>query len=261
MIDQTAFFSSVPEEAYTASVPDSHRKRLGQFFTPSNVAAFMAQWVVSNPSCRRILDPAVGLGMLLRAILDRPDADRFDLLGYDIDPVVLERARLLFSSSDYTNIELLHKDYMFNDWNSRYDGIICNPPYLKFQQYKNRTASLQEFESRLGMTLSGLTNIYTMFLLKSANQLSVNGRAAYIVPLEFLNADYGTMIKKYLLKSKTLRYIIIFDSDSNLFDNALTTSCILLLANDEYSDAVTFVDARSIADLSELQQQLISYPH
>lgn len=221
----------------------------------------MVEWITSNPFCQKILDPAVGLGIFLRAVLDSPNSDKYELLGYDIDSIVLCTARSLFSKFDYTNVELLNKDYMFNDWNNRYDGIVCNPPYLKFHQYKSRGASLQEFQTRLGMTLSGLTNIYTMFLLKSANQLTPEGRASYIVPLEFLNADYGTKIKKYLLKSKTLRYVVIFDSSSNLFSNAITTSCILLFANDEHSHAITFVNVNAVDELSDLASKLNNYPN
>ena len=78
--------------------------------------------------------------------------------------------------------------------------------------------------NKLKINLSGFTNIYTLFLLKSIYQLNENGRAAYIIPSEFLNSDYGKLVKEYLLKSKALRHIIIFNFKENVFDDALTTS-------------------------------------
>ena len=27
---------------------------------------------------------------------------------------------------------------MYNDWQNKYDGIICNPPYFKFHDYDNK---------------------------------------------------------------------------------------------------------------------------
>jgi adenine-specific DNA-methyltransferase len=260
-IDQPDFFSNLAEETYTAITPNQHRKRLGQFFTPPPIAAFMAEWIAGNPTCRTILDPAVGLGILLRALLNRPTANRFELVGYDIDLLVLQQAQALFAHCDQPQVQLLNKDYIFDDWHTRYDGIICNPPYLKFQQYKNRAASLEEFQQRLGMTLSGLTNIYTLFLLKSIHQLTNGGRAAYIVPQEFLNADYGTTIKRSILKSRTLRYVILFDSHTNVFSNALTTACILLFANDQHCESPTFIDAHSVAELAQIAQRLHDYPN
>lgn len=254
------FFTNRPEEAYTALVSEKHRKKLGQFFTPALIADFMAAWVVGNPSCQTILDPAVGLGIFFRAVLKRSGHRRYQFTGYDLDPAVLREAAALFSDAGRANIQFENKDYLFNDWDQRYDGIICNPPYFKFQDYKNRAASLRELQARLGVTLSGLTNIYAMFMLKSVNQLSSAGRAAYLVPSEFLNADYGTAIKKYLLESRALRFVILFNSHENIFNNALTTSCILLFAHDEHSQSVTFINAQSVEDLSKLSSALASYP-
>jgi adenine-specific DNA-methyltransferase len=259
-IDQPARCTSAPEAAYRAAVSDSHRKRLGQFFTPPAVARFMAAWIAGNHACRTILDPAVGLGMLLRAMLEQPHSATYTLRGYDIDPVVCKQASALFAHVDHADIKLLNQDYLFNHWDDQYDGIICNPPYIKFQHYTNRAAALQELQSRLGITLSGFTNIYTMFLLKSLHQLAPGGRAAYIVPSEFLNAGYGTAIKRYLLQSKLLRYVLVFDSDSTIFDNVLTTSCILLLANDDHDRGITFISAPAVDDLADLAGQLASYP-
>lgn len=99
-----------------------------------------------------------------------------------------------------------------------------------------------------------------MFMLKSVNQLAANGRAAYIVPFEFLNSDYGTFIKKYLLESKTLRYVILFNSGENVFNNALTTSCILLFANDDKSESVRFINAEGVESLQNIEEQIAFYP-
>jgi adenine-specific DNA-methyltransferase len=254
-------FSNAPENAYTASVASSHRKSFGQFFTPTPVAEFMAKWIVGNPSCRTVLDPAVGLGVFFRAIIKIAEPANYEFSGYDLDPTILDKATPLFSQFNSINITLRNQDYLFNDWSRKYDGIICNPPYFKFQDYKNRATSLKEFKTRLGMNLSGFTNIYTMFMLKSVTQLTLHGRAAYLVPFEFLNSDYGTTIKRHLLENKTLRYVILFNSNEHVFSNALTTSCILLFANDSHSNAVTFISAQNATELQHLAEQLTHYPN
>jgi len=151
------------------------------------------------------------------------------------------------------------KDYMFNDWENRYDGIICNPPYFKFHDYENK-ATLKEIEEKLGLKLNGFTNLYTLFLLKSAYQLNVGGRAAYIIPSEFLNSDYGKLVKSYLIKNKMLRYIIIFDFEENVFDDALTTASILLFANDNEKSEVEFINIKTLDELFDLQEKFSAYP-
>lgn len=184
----------------------------------------MSKWILGNKKLKTVLDPAFGLGVFARAI--RQANTNCKITGFDIDENILRQAAKLFE--DETNTSILLKDYMFNDWETRYDGIVCNPPYFKFHDYENKI-TLKEIEEKLGLKLNGFTNLYTLFLLKSAYQLNLGGRAAYIIPSEFLNSDYGKLVKSYLIKNKLLRYIIIFDFEENVFDDALTTSSILLL--------------------------------
>lgn len=259
-IQENFFFSDTPEREYTTTVSNDQLKKLGQFFTPFRVAQFMAKWIITNTQCRTILDPAVGLGVFFRAILK--ETALHQLIGYDIDPRVLGHANALFREKSKYSVKLINRDYMFNDWNNHYGGIICNPPYQRFQNYKDRTKILAEFQSRLGMTLSGLTNLHTLFLLKSINQLTQDGRAAYIIPSEFMNADYGVFIKRYLVKYKSLKFVISFDFNENLFDNAVTTSCILLFDNNcDTRKWVEFISVKYIEDLDTLETQLSLYPN
>ena len=126
--------------------------------------------------------------------------------GFEVDVKIFEEAKFKFKGKE--NVQLILEDYLYNDWDSRYDGIICNPPYFKFHDYDNKTALL-EIENKLGVKLTGFTNLYTLFLLKSIHQLKPGGRAAYLVPSEFLNSDYGKLVKADLLKTGTLRHIAV----------------------------------------------------
>lgn len=280
-------FSSHLEESYISSSTAEHRKGYAQFFTPYKIAQFMAAWVLGgNREIKSILDPAVGLGVFIRAIhehLSTSPAAPFDkdfgvsaqsnaqepppviaeikIRGYEIDPKILNLAQGELSKLDYTkNIELLGLDYLFHDWEWSYDGIIGNPPYFRFQDFSTRDLALGELSDRLGIKLTGFTNIYALFLLKSIHQLKENGRCAYIIPSEFLNSNYGKSVKKYLLKHKSLRYIIIFDFQENIFDRAITTSSIFLFSHDEQAPTLEFINISCLEDLDGLGQKLKSYP-
>jgi adenine-specific DNA-methyltransferase len=122
-------FSDTPEKKYAAVSNPEQVKQLGQFFTPFPIARFMAKWVIGNSKCKKVLDPAVGLGIFFRAILQETHVNIFEFIGYDVDPRVLKQAKELFKDHEHSQIKLINRDYMFNDWNNRYDGIICNPPY------------------------------------------------------------------------------------------------------------------------------------
>lgn len=239
-------FSNLPEKEYVATVSLAHRKQYAQYFTPYPIAKFMANWITDNPNCKTILDPALGLGIFVRAILEGSNK-KYDIKGYETDPFIFEKATHLLNDN---SIQLLNNDYMFNDWESTYDGIIANPPYLKFHDYADKDAILQTIQTRLGLVLTGFTNLYTLFLLKSIHQLKVGGRAAYLIPSEFLNSDYGKKVKHYLIQNKSLRKVIIFDFKETIFEDVLTTASIFLFENSDKPQAT--VEFRTIHNMSEL---------
>lgn len=244
------------EKTYSQKVPLTHRKKFAQFFTPEPIAQIMVNWLLRNDNVSSLLEPAFGLGVFSRLFLNKQKG--IQITGFDVDPVIFEIAKQNFS--DISNVNLLLEDYLFNDWDNKYDAIACNPPYFKFHDYQNKRA-LEEIRNKLKINLSGFTNIYTLFLLKSIYQLNENGRAAYIIPSEFLNSDYGKYIKEYLLTSDTLRHIVIFGFKQNVFDDALTTSAIILLAKDKNDKQVCFSTANSIGKLNEISAIINNYPN
>lgn len=242
------------EREYTGNVSLAHRKKFAQFFTPQNVAELMCHWLMGGKNMETVLEPAFGLGVFSRILLASKPC--LKIKGFDIDPQIFNKAHEIFASTG--NVSLLLQDYMYNDWNNRYDGIVCNPPYFKFHDYDNKGV-LNEIERRIGCPLNGFTNLYTLFLLKSLYQLAEGGRCAYIVPSEFMNSDYGTLVKRWLVKTGMLRYVFVFDFKENVFDDALTTSSILLFANDKSTDKVCFQRIESPSDLSEIKEAVNGY--
>ncbi|QTD37619.1 SAM-dependent DNA methyltransferase [Polaribacter batillariae] len=243
------------EKIYTEKTSLTHRKEFAQFFTPQPIANIMSDWLLGNKSLKTVLEPAFGLGIFSRTLLSK--LDNLKIKGFDIDETIFSKAKAYFKSQK--NVSLKLEDYMFNDWKNKYDGIICNPPYLKFHDYDNKQI-LQEVENNLKFKFNGFTNLYTLFLLKSIFQLKKDGRAAYIIPSEFLNSDYGKLVKEYLLKTKTLRHLFIIDFKENVFDNAMTTASILLLANDKNNSEINISTIDSKSDLQLIDTYIKSYP-
>lgn len=244
------------ESDYSKSISLEHRKRFAQFFTPFPIANAMGKWILGNKQLKTVLEPAFGLGVFSRAVLSQNK--EINIKGFEVDETIFGNAKEYFD--DFENVNLHLQDYMYNDWKNKYDGIICNPPYFKFHDYDNKNI-LKEIETNLKCKLNGFTNLYTLFLLKSIHQLSKNGRCAYIIPSEFLNSDYGKLVKTYLIKSKTLRHIIVIDFEANVFDDALTTASIILCANDNLTDKVQFSNIQSLQDLSKIDEIINKYPN
>ncbi|MCC7431365.1 Eco57I restriction-modification methylase domain-containing protein [bacterium] len=243
------------EKSYSKSISLAHRKKFAQFFTPFQLASLMADWLLGNQNLKTVLEPAFGLGIFSRTLLNKKP--ELSIKAFEVDETIYFEAKEVFNEISQIKIQL--ENYMFNDWDNKYDGIICNPPYFKFHDYDNKTI-LNEIEKRLKIKLNGFTNLYTLFLLKSVSQLNLGGRLAYIVPSEFLNSDYGKLVKSALIKSKILRNIIVINFEENIFDDALTTACILLCSNDNNFHKVKFSIINKLDELEGMQSFISTYP-
>ena len=243
----------ITELEYVKKVSNEHRKKYAQFFTPEQISDFMASWVLGSKKEKKvILEPAFGLGVFSRSLYKLNPNIR--VVGYYIDETIYSYAKQIFVRPKY-DVSINNENYLTASWEEKFDGIICNPPYLKFHDYDNATL-IPIVNSKLNSHLSGFTNIYTLFLLKSIYQMKEGARMAYIIPSEFLNSDYGVEVKRTLIQSGVLKHVIIVDFNQCAFDDALTTACILLCENDTSSDFIHFSNINNVA---ELYSSLVEY--
>lgn len=220
-----------------------NKKKYGQFFTNDIISKFMATWVMAN-NPETVLEPAAGDGAFIRAILKINNSIR--IKAFDIDNNMCKKLEKFIERTC-----IINQDYLTTNLN-KFDAIICNPPYNKFQKILNRKDLLHNFNQFYNIKLNGYSNLCMYFLIKSMQELSQNGRCAYIIPYEFLNTGYGKIIKEYFIKTKILHSIIKFDNKLNLFEDAITTSCILFIENNSH-ESVNFI---SIKNLEELNSSL-----
>ena len=244
----------ITEKEYIKKTNLSHRKQFAQFFTPKIIAGFMAEWVLTDANEKEnILEPAFGLGIFSRSLSKHHPLLKIN--GYEIDKTIMQYA--IHNISELRcKVSLKNENYLTSTWDDKYGGIICNPPYFKFHDYDNSTL-IPIINKKLGTKLSGFTNIYPLFLLKSIYQLKEGGKLAYIVPSEFLNSDYGVEVKRALLKSGVLKHLIIVDFTQSAFDDALTTACIILCHRTNYP--TTSIKFSNITNITDLNTALTKY--
>ena len=208
------------EIRYLKRTSDIHRKALGQFFTPQPVADFMVRWVLGSGHSR-IFDPAFGLGAFHKAAA-LAGCKRFE--GSEIDPEILQ----VWRSLQRTDGAIVANEDYLTSWGQRHTNVVCNPPYMRFQRFVNRSEVLASFGRELNLKLSGYTNTASAFLLKSLAELDGTGRLAYLMPLEFLNAGYGAAVKEQLLASGRLRAVVSLRCEQEVFPEVITSAGILL---------------------------------
>lgn len=204
--------------------------------------------------------------LCISSVSDVPER-KVHLVAYEIDPIIAEFASLSATQIPmrFVDVDFRLKDYLKSNFKDRYDGIICNPPYKTFKEFARKSHFITLIEERLDLKLSGTTNLYALFLLKSLSQLKPNGRCAYLIPYEFLNSSFGIKIKEQFLKQRNLAYVITFDVKGSVFDNATTTCGLFLFDNSQEQKQVEFITLHTIDEIEQLMIRLCpnliaSYP-
>lgn len=227
-------------ERILARRTEASRKQLGQFLTPVEVARFMARQLGPIRSGYRVLDPAIGSGVLACAVIEQAiswgQSLEFWLDGYEIDPelsqtaieVLTRAAELAAEHGVIVHFRVCTDDFVLNSipasqpylfvadnsdrpsTQSRYNFIIANPPYFKLNNSDPRVKTNQGL-------LKGHTNIYTLFIASAAKKLVPQGRACFIVPRSFCSGVYFSAFRQELIEEVLPLAVHLFESRQDTF--------------------------------------------
>lgn len=224
----------------------SSRKLHGQYLTPEPIARFMANQIIPISDGQSILDPSVGSGTLLCAIIDELIAINAPLElyidGFEVDEQLLQIARTVLQQAVETaahyniniHLRLFHADFVLNSvqflrpallatpvGNRHYDHIIANPPYFKLNTEDNRRQAVEGI-------LPGYTNIYTIFMGFAARMVG-NGRACFIVPRSFCSGAYFAQFRREFITYTQVQRIHLFEARNDAFsqDDVLQENLII----------------------------------
>lgn len=193
-----------------------------------------------------MFDPAFGLGNFAAAAQQFLPTVQFE--GMEKDSAVLDFWGRNAVRTENVSVE--PADYLLR-WGKQYEAIVCNPPYMRFQQFIARSAVFQSFSEKLRLQLSGFTNIASAFLVKSISELVPGGRLAYLMPLDFLGSGYGVAVKRYLLEQGWLHSIFRFEKEREIFPDVLTTLGMLFFEKGKTGASTRFVTIKNLADVRE----------
>lgn len=214
----------------------SDRNRLGQFATPNDLALDIAAYVKSlcgSPDHPlRFADPAIGTGSFYPAALATFGQKRIGrAIGIEIDPEFCNGARDLWSAS---GLEVIGADFtrVVADGALPFapNVILANPPYVRHHHLsRDDKARLQQAVRLMtGLEVNGLAGLYVYFILLATAWMDNGGIAAWLIPSEFMDVNYGAALKSFLTSQVTLMRAHRFDPDDVQFDDALVSSVILV---------------------------------
>jgi adenine-specific DNA-methyltransferase len=214
----------------------SFLKEIGQFLTPPGVARFMARQLGEFKDSDKLLDPAIGSGVLICAVIERLIKENNPIeifvTAYELDDELAKLSRkvleLASQEAQKFNItihyEVINDDFIFSCLpdeqpslfgNSRrsttFTHIISNPPYFKVNADEKHVRAVTG-------KLNGHTNIYTMFMALSYKLLVSHGKACFIVPRSFCSGTYFDSFRRELLNEVIPTSIHLFHARDEIFD-------------------------------------------
>lgn len=214
----------------------AERNRLGQFATPNALAIEITRYVrsIAGSALRsiRFADPAVGTGSFFSAALAVFGLERIEsAVGVELDPDFRDAARELWAPA---GLEVIRGDFTQIIAGSRRPPapnlILANPPYVRHHHLDPTDKErLQALAYRMaGVEVNGLAGLYVYFLLLATVWMEEGGHAAWLVPSEFMDVNYGAALKRYLTDRVTLLRVHRFDPDDVQFGDALVSSAVLV---------------------------------
>ncbi len=220
-----------PEARYIATVPNNRRQHFAQFFTPPRIATLMATWV-STITPERILEPSVGTGILVRAIGEKITSANVTCI--DVDQAPLDVATR--TAPKHLDCNFVQRDFLLGNIKELFDGVLSNPPYLRHHDISYEVDIYEEIGKRNKVVISKACNIYVLFIFEILRVLAPGGRAAILVPTDWLSSNAAKCLRDHLLKTKMLKEMLCFDENDNQFNDAITTSVVLLIEKSQFKN-------------------------
>jgi hypothetical protein len=224
------------QAALDARKSAAEKNRLGQFATPNALAIEITHYLqsVAGRSLRaiRFADPALGTGSFYSAALTVLGPKRMErAVGIELDSRISDAARDLWAG---TGLEVVRGDFtrIVASSNCPFapNLILANPPYVRHHHLERKDKErLQALTYRMtGIKVNGLAGLYVYFLLLATAWMEDSGYAAWLIPSEFMDVNYGAALKRYLTDYVTLIRAHRFAPDDVQFGDALVSSVVLV---------------------------------
>lgn len=222
-------------------IPRDDRKVNGAFFTPTYIVEFIIKEVQPREN-DRCLDPSCGCGAFLIGLLEyyqnrfkkpikqtiRENIYGSDILSYNVkrSKIILALYALLSDEIiDDTDFNIYHQDSLKADWQNKFEVIVGNPPYVKFQDLsdENRRYLVDNWKS----IHNGTFNLYFAFFELGYKLLTKSGRLGYITPNNYFTSLAGQSLRQFFSQEQCVTRVIDF-RHKKVFDAQTYTAITFL---------------------------------
>lgn len=235
---------------------DALRKARGAFFTPPDVAAYVARWAVRGAS-DRVLEPSCGEAAFLLAAHERlqnfPVRGVTRLDGVELHAASARAARSRLRDAGAT-ARVRVSDFFLLEPDPAYDAVIGNPPYVRYQDFAgaDRAAS-RRAALRGGVALTGLASSWAAFTVHSALFLKPGGRLGLVLPAELLSVNYAAQVREFLMRRFARVRLVLFTE--RVFPGVLEDVVLLLAEGTGGTDHCELLQVQDADALAELDPE------
>lgn len=210
--------------------PPAERRKLGATFTPLPIVCSMLDWAASYRRASRVVDPGAGSGRFaVQAGLRFP---RASILAIERDPLSALIARANLAAAGFA----VRSEVVLGDYRTvavpplaGKTLYIGNPPYVrhhllepKWKQWLSRAAAGR------GLSASQLAGLHVHFFLATVLKASPGDFGAFITAAEWLDVNYGSLVRDLFLGDLGGRQIIVIEPAAQPFPDAATTAAITM---------------------------------
>ena len=212
-------------------IPQEDKKTNGAFFTPPYIVDFIVRQVSPQVN-EKVADLSCGSGAFILGLLryytdvlgvSATECVKKNIYGADILNYNVNRCKLLVVLFGFLkgenikekDIHVIQTDSLKHKWNTTFDAVVGNPPYVKFQDLDEtlRNYLFTNWET----TKLGTYNLYFAFFELGYKLLKSNGRLGYITPNNFFTSLSGEYLRHYFQNKQCIYSIIDFNS-TKVFD-------------------------------------------
>jgi len=210
---------------------ESPTKLRGGYYTDARLAQFLTRWVFEIKP-RRILEPGCGDGIFFEAMGKVRNEQLEYVLGFEIEPSEAAKARERGSTFMKIEPDIRTRDFL--SWalikftsRERFDGVLGNPPYIRYQYLDERLQNIAEAIFKYhSLPFTKHTNAWVSFVVASVALLNPGGRLGMVLPSELLHVLHAQSLRNFL--AKECERILVIDPNELWFEDALQGAIILL---------------------------------
>jgi len=241
-------------DAYTALHSPEERRPHGATYTPQSIVDAMVEWAASDGAPGRVVDPGTGSARFLVAAGRR--FRRVPLIGIEITALgsILARGHLAAAglTDRSTILACSYHDFVAFPIDAK-TLYVGNPPYVRHHQipavwkdWLARTARTH------GLNASQLAGLHVYFFLATAARASVGDLGAFITSAEWLDVNYGSLVRELLLDGLGGLAIHVLEPTVTAFEDAATTAAITCFRIGSRPKSIRLRRVKSVNELGKL---------